>query len=952
MSRHQGAHRAARTRGGSGGLSAGRGGSGGLSAARLGWRQFGADPWVSVGLALLVGLVALLLTAVPRSLVDVQGRQLVQEVDALSAAQRDVIGQWGRTVVFPSLTLIESGDMIGMEQAEFEAQSEDPWRPFREGAERVRTEQPEPLRSALGTAQMVARLEPEITTQPPVETGFTDVTYSRAVDPELEQHVDLVEGEWPQLTLEAEMRAGLPAPIDPESDEEPGQVEVVLSQDAADQLLLEVGDEVAGAMVLSGIYEPKDPNDPRWQHVDNAARLGVIPDPDKGDTAYATAFLSPDNRGSTGQPASVHMTLWYPVTPEAITGSTAQVQELRSQLTGFLAQQHELASAAQVPDSGEAQVPVFVSELTSTLTRIAGQQRAMTSLLAVVAAGPLGVALAVAGLGAGLVLHRRRPALAMSLARGASPQQLRWLVAVEGLVLGVPAALLGHLAGMLLVPGPTPWWQWLVTGAVALVPAVALAASLDDASLLQERSDLSARSGSRWRWVTEVAVIGLAAVATWRLLDRGARGDDAADSGIDVLAAATPVLLSLAACVVALRLYPLPLAAVTKALRGRRTLTSFLGSARSLRDPAGGLVPALAVVLGTTIALVSAVLLSTVTKGAEVAAWEANGAPVRVTGPALTEDTRERLVAVDGVRHVTGLASGSASSSLIADGQQTSVRVWLVEPELADIQRESPVTALPEEIFRSDGPPAAVTLGGTTVEDGSGVSLGRMRDVEIVAHHDQLPGANVNSGLVVDRARWTEAGQEGPRSRIILLDLDEGADVDEVVAGVSDALDGVGVVTTVAEQLDSFRSAPVTVGLTRLFVGATALAGLLTVLAVVVVQLMGSTARARLLAVLRTLGLAPGQARALTAWELAPLLVTSVVVGALLGIAVPWVLLRGLDLTGLTGGVSQPSLVLDPVVIAAVLGAVVLTVGAAVVISAWLAGRTNLAQALRVGEER
>jgi len=124
------------------------------------------------------------------------------------------------------------------------------------------------------------------------------------------------------------------------------------------------------------------------------------------------------------------------------------------------------------------------------------------------------------------------------------------------------------------------------------------------------------------------------------------------------------------------------------------------------------------------------------------------------------------------------------------------------------------------------------------------------------------------------------------------------------------------------------------------------------VLAVVVVQLMGATARARLLAVLRTLGLAPGQSRALTAWELAPLLLTSVVVGTLLGLAVPWVLLRGLDLTGLTGGVSQPALVLDPLTITAVLGAVVLTVAAAVVVSAWLAGRTNLAQALRVGEER
>ena len=81
-------------------------------------------------------------------------------------------------------------------------------------------------------------------------------------------------------------------------------------------------------------------------------------------------------------------------------------------------------------------------------------------------------------------------------------------------------------------------------------------------------------------------------------------------------------------------------------------------------------------------------------------------------------------------------------------------------------------------------------------------------------------------------------------------------------------------------------------------------------------------------------------------------LVTSLAVGAVLGLVVPWVLVRALDLRGLTGGRSQPVLAVDPVLSGVVLGAVVLTVLLAVTASAWLAGRTNLAQALRVGEER
>lgn len=949
-----------------------RRGSGGLTPGRLGARQFASDPWVSLGLALLVGLVALLLTAVPRALTDVQSRQLVQDVTSLSAAQRDVVGTWNRTVEIPTFQ-VWAPDMVDLDDDEHEELVQDPWRPFREGAERIRTEQPEPLRDVLQPAQLVAELNQPFTWVPEVETGFVSASFTLTVDPDLSAHVELVDGDWPALTYRDRSMFGGVGPEQGiitedgeeedagEGDPEVGDIpEVMLSQDAADQLLVKPGDVIedvnAQTLLLSGTYRVSDPDDPRWQHIDSADRLGIIPDPDAGTSVFAAAFLSPQNRGALGQPATVDMRLWYPVGPAGITGRTDEVTTLRTQLTTFLAQQHVLVPAAEVWD-GPDQLPVFSADLAPTLDRIAAQQRATSSLLAVVAAGPLGVALAVAALGARLVVHRRQPALAMALARGAAPSQLRTLVALEGLLLGIPAAALGHLGATLLLPGPTPWWQWAVTTAIALVPSVTLAASLDDASLLQRRSDLSGRSGSRWRWVVELALVGLAALATWRLLDRGERGDDAAESGIDLLAAATPVLLALAACVVTLRLYPLPLAALTRSLRGHRSLTPFLGAARALRDPAGGLVPALAVVLGTAIALVSAVLLSTVTRGAEVAAWENNGAAIRVTGPPLTDDLRERLQQIGGVSAVAGIADSGQTAGLTVDGTRRAARVWLVDEPVTQVQADAPADLLPPELFAHDteGPAPIATLRSLSVaeDEREGLTLSRVGDVEVVAHLPQLPGAARAGGVVVDRAVWEASGTSGPPANIILIGVTDGADADQVAAEVDRTMgERSGVRTTVAEQLWSFTQAPVTEGLTRLFVGATVVSGLLTVLAVVVVQLMGSVARARLLAVLRTLGLAPSQTRVLTAWELAPLLVVSTVVGGLLGIAVPWLLLRGLDLTGLTGGAAQPALVLDPVLLTLVLGAVVLTVLIAVAVSAWLAGRTNLAQALRVGEER
>lgn len=942
-------------------------GSGGLTPGRLGARQFAADPWVSLGLALLVGLVALLLTAVPRALTDVQSRQLVQDVTSLSAAQRDVVATWNRTVEIPSFRVWDR-QMIGLSEEEHEELVQDPWGPFRDGADRIRTEQPQPLRDVLQPAQMVAELNRPFTWVPEVETDFVSASFTLTVDPDLSAHVDLVEGDWPALTYrDREMFGGVrPGVIEEDGGEDAGEgepetgdvPEVMLSEDAADQLLLNPGDvieDVNGETVLlAGTYRVSDPEDPRWQHIDSADRLGIIPDANQGYSAFAAAFLSPQNRGSLGQPATVDMRLWYPIDPSGITGRSAEVETLRTQLTTLMAQQQVLVPATEVWD-GPDQIPVFSADLAPTLDRIAAQQRATSSLLAVVAAGPLGVALAVAALGARLVVHRRRPALALALARGAAPAQLRALVALEGLALGIPAAVLGHLGAMLLLPGGTPWWQWVLTAVVALVPSATLAASLDDASLLQHRSDLSGRSSSRWRWVVEVAVLGLAAVATWRLLGRDARGDDPAESGIDLLAAATPVLIALATCLVTLRLYPLPLAALTRALRGRASLTPFLGAARALRDPAGGLVPALAVVLGTAIALVSAVLLSTVTRGAEVAAWESNGGAIRVTGPPLTDDLRERLEQLDGVSAVAGIADSGQTARLDADGARSAARVWLVDETVQQVQTGAPVDLIPAELFSvgEDGRTPIATLRGLSVGTEENPALSRVGAVEVIDHLPQLPGATHAGGVVMDRAAWEASGSDAPRANIILIGLAQDADPDIIADEVGRTMgERSGVRTTVAEQLRTFTDAPVTQGLTQLFVGATVVAGLLTVLAVVVVQLMGAVARARLLAVLRTLGLAPAQTRALTAWELAPLLVVSIVVGGLLGLAIPWVLLRGLDLTGLTGGAAQPALVLDPVLLALVLGAVVLTVLIAIAVSAWLAGRTNLAQALRVGEER
>jgi len=129
------------------------------------------------------------------------------------------------------------------------------------------------------------------------------------------------------------------------------------------------------------------------------------------------------------------------------------------------------------------------------------------------------------------------------------------------------------------------------------------------------------------------------------------------------------------------------------------------------------------------------------------------------------------------------------------------------------------------------------------------------------------------------------------------------------------------------------------------------LVGLLCAIAILLVSTINARSRERLLAVLRTLGFSRRQSTALVVWELAPVAVTAFVGGAVLGIALPIIVLAGIDLTPFTGGAAQPTLALDPVLTTAVLGGFIAVVAATSAFAALGARSTNLATALREGAE-
>lgn len=927
-------------------------------AAGFGLRQFAADPWVSLSLALMVVVVVFVATLWPRFALQMNSEQVPHEVNELSAVRQDMIAH-SSTTVTP-----EPGMPDTVEGA---------WGPLQENLERVRQEQPEPLRSMLRPAQFLVNVDQATETRPPSEdSDIAYVSLQQRIDPYLQEHVELVEGDWPAYVVDTTSYVG----VDDQGFtiiEDVGEITaadptpVLLLDEAAERLGWDVG-EAFGNWVLSGTYRPIDPEDGRWEHHTNGASMGTLYDGNRGILGFSTIYLNPANPGSIGPPAVASFEYWYGLDAAAVAGN--QVDLVTSQLLGMASSDMTLQEEDTTPGGGQVKAR-FSSEVVGTFQALSAQQRATASMLAVVAAGPIGVTLAVFALAARLIVTRRTYTLSLVSARGGSPRQVRGLLALEGVLLGLPAAALGYLLAGLVRPVSTGLPEIVLAAAAGLVPAAALALSAGENSLRETRSDLRGRSSSKVRWIVETIVVALAAIAVWRLLDRGLTGIDlpeqatpgtagagapaataSVDTGVDLLMAATPVLLALAACVLTLRLYALPVLALSSIFRRRTDLIPFLGSARSVRDPAGGLIPALAVILGVGVAVFSTLMSSTINNGAESAAWNQTGAQIRMSGPQFDQALMEQIGGIEGVSAVGGIREAGRSADLSGDVTQTGVSVYVVDSNLPEVQAGSPmVSPLPDELFSGGGATPILTGGNLEGDSGSG-SLTNLGPVNIVGHVDELPGMRTDATfVVVDRTLWEQAGGRTTPATVALVDVTDPAQREQVTSAIGEEISNA-LVQTPQADLDAFRSAPVTSGLTQLFAAAVIVTTALTVLAILIVQLMGAPARARLLAVLRTLGLRPRQGRSLTAWELGPLLAMAFAVGSVLGVAIPWLLLKAIDLTGMTGGGNQPTLHLDWAQLGLVVGAILVAVILAVTVSAATASRTNLAQQLRVGEER
>jgi putative ABC transport system permease protein len=240
--------------------------------------------------------------------------------------------------------------------------------------------------------------------------------------------------------------------------------------------------------------------------------------------------------------------------------------------------------------------------LSAVLESFRRDRDAAGAAVAVAATGLFAVALAVVGLLALLAVHRTADAVALVRSRGGSTVQVLGAEWVQGLAIAAPAGAIGYGAALLTGGRPSALSVWLVVGIVLGAACVLALAALGPARrppALRVREEAAPVAVSPRRAALEGLIVVLALVGVYLLRRRGL----ANEGGFDVYLAAVPLLLGLAAGILAVRLYPFPARALAVGAGRRADLVPALAFRRASRQATVTAAPVLVVLLAVSVAV-------------------------------------------------------------------------------------------------------------------------------------------------------------------------------------------------------------------------------------------------------------------------------------------------------------------------------------------------------------
>ena len=709
-------------------------------------------------------------------------------------------------------------------------------------------------------------------------------------------------------------------------------------QDPAVQLV-PIRDELPLAIHVAGLFAVDHANDQFW-FGDTGLGTPTIRQSQSLDenNVFAQALISDSGYKTmlaATRPLLLNYDSHYVVRPDRLGA-----QHIGA-LTVDLAQlQSEFSGATQL----DRQVQVALSPV---LAQYRKERSQAETLLSVAAIGLFACALACLGLLAALSYDRRRNETELSRTRGASPHHLLAAQAAESFLTSAPAALLGWGLAVLLVDGRgsslSAWLAFAIVAATVLLPVLAIAGTARRPLGARAREDVVTGRPSARRLAVEGLVAVGAGVGVYLLRRRGLGSNDT--GGFDLYLAGVPVLLGLACGILALRLYPLPLAALARVARRGRGLPLHLGLSRAARQPGAASLPLIVLVLALAIATFAAAMARTLAAGQDRSSWRAIGADLRVdAAPDATLPTglAKKLDAIGDVApaYVQDAGVGGAHRRPCCSRSTPRLRAprrrHACSGRAAEVDRSAAADPEPGPRARLQRLPGRRQLPEHSARES--ISL----LATSTSAKDEFPGVPLGTPFaIVSLAAVKNAGGVVAPNRIYL----RGASADEVRKLVPAGA----AVHSRAAIVHALSASPLASSIKRGFRATIILAAVFAAVALALMALIAARSRARDLALVRTMGGSQREGILLAAVELAPFVVTALVLGIGLGIAIPYLVEPGLDLAFYTGSGSNPIAVpwLAPVLFAVGVAALAVVF---VIVAGVRMRRARLDQVLRIGE--
>lgn len=890
--------------------------------------------------AALVLAISTLAGLMPRATTHVLTDGLRDQVSSLPAAQRDLTSR-DRGSPSPGPAEDPGGNTL--------SDAADPtWGSLDDALGEIHDSMPQPLRSAFGQGSFAVFL-PAAPTPPQDPDVITkaNAKLSFGFDPRMADHITITKGR-------------VPRPVPKDQPARGTAVEIVLSTTVARAMDWPVGQDrtVMSSgfppidVHLTGTYEARDASDRIWAQVAATLTPSTIASDGAKPVVTGVGWVEP---GSYPQllPVSdgAEIRTWFPLRTSVLTSRNSA--EFTTQLREFSRQAHSVPGEAFVPSWRDTADIFGITELQLSSRSVDAVRDSdiagafALAMIALFASGPLGIAVALLVLAAGMVLRQQRRPLALAAARGASEGQLRALLGFEGLAIGLPSAAIGALIAFLLLPHDTTtaaWWWPLLAG---LLPAALFAASRMSYTETS-REDLTSQDGRSWRWTLELLVL-LGAVAAIVVLRTRGLATTSPGRGVDPLLAGTPLLLSLAACLGVMRAYPWMLRQVLARVARWRGPTALLGTARALRDPAAGLAAVLAMVTSVGIAVFSGVAITTLQHGLAETARADVGSDVVIDGSPVPDELVTTLTARKDVREVVTV-SERTGSRLVAKGRRAIyTTVILVDVAALRVAQHGVPGALdlPRSLERTSGDRLPVVLSEDFVGGHTGLELdGDPLDV-VGTTSSRTALTSRSSWILADRQAADDIFQLTGLPNRLLVDTTSGAAVRDLARDVP----GVLHADTPADARSQLEDSSLIPAVRRAALLALEALAVLCAGVIALTLVRGDASRSRQSALLGSMGAPQRRTRWLVAWEIGPLAVISLASGVVLGLVLPAVVLAGIDLRAFTAGSAQPSITIDPLLTAAIASGVLVVVVIGAVIAALAARRQDLSRTLRMMED-